>query len=208
MKYFADILNRSGCLVVYAAADLPEGSILNLDKSLGYNIVIQLINVIILITALAFILYKPVGKFLAARKRQISDEIEAARNIRDEAVQLRIKYEKMLKGIEAERDEVLQRTNKIAVEKSDQLLFEARREAEIIHNMARVEIETERENVENEIKRQIIEISHLMASRFVELSIDRETQNRLIEQALADWDSGVADESAVTAFGPQSGGTL
>ena len=208
MNYLFILLIRFGSIAVFADAELPEGSILSLDKSLGYNIIIQLINVIILISALAFILYKPVRAFLAARKQRINDEIENARQIRDEAAQLREKYEKMLEGIEAERDEVLLRANKIAVEKSDQLLFEARREAEIIHSMAKAEIEAERENVENEIKRQIIEIAHLMASRFIALSIDDETQNSMIEQALAEWDSGEQDESASPAFGRPGGGTI
>ena len=207
MARLFDLLRRSGGIAVFAAAELPEGSILNLDKSLGYNIIIQLINVIILIAALTFILYKPVLKFLAARKQRINDEIDSARNIREEAAQLREKYEKMLEGIEAQRDEVLLQANKIAVEKSDQLLFEARREAETIHNMAKLEIEAERENVENEIKRQIIEIAHLMAGRFIELSIDQETQDKLIEQALSEWDSGDFDETGSPAFGQQSGGT-
>ena len=184
-----------------AAADLPDGTILNLDKSLIYNMFIMLFNVVILIAALVFILYKPVQKFLAARKQRISDELENARQIRDEAEQLRVKYEKMLEGIGAERDEILRRTNKIAMEKSDQLLFEARRETELIHHMAKTEIEAERENVENEIKRQIIEIAHIMAGRFVEVSIDRETQDRLIDQALAEWDSGGPDDAGSPASG-------
>ena len=208
MRNFLYIISRASPAAVFADAEIPEGSILSLDKSLGYNILIQLANVIILIAALVFILYKPVRNFLAARKQQINDEIEAARAIRDEAERLREKYEKMLEGIEVERDEVLRRTNKIAVEKSDQLLFEARREAEIIHGMAKAEIATERENVENEIKRQIIEIAHLMAGRFVELSIDDETQNRLIDQALAEWDSGDSDDTIAPSFGQPGGGSL
>ncbi|HHY51716.1 MAG TPA: ATP synthase F0 subunit B, partial [Clostridiales bacterium] len=39
-----------------------------------------------------------------------------------------------------------------------------------------------------EMKRQIIEIATLMAERFVQLSIDRETQDRLIAEALAEWE--------------------
>ena len=185
-----DIVRRSSCAIILAAAELPEGTILNLDKTLLYNILIQLFNVIVLIAVLTKILYKPVRKYLTDRKQRISDEAANVQRIREEAERLREKYESMLEGIEAERDEVLSRANKIAVEKSDQMIFEAHREAESIHNRAKADIETEYRNMENYIKHQIVEISHLMASQFIELSIDRETQGRLIDEALSNYDSG------------------
>ena len=184
-----DLMRQTNYKIAFAAAELPEGAILNLDKTLLYNILIQLFNVIVLIIALTAILYKPVRKFLADRKQRISDEAENVRRIRKEAEQLRETYEKMIEGIGTERDEILSRANKIAVEKSDRLLFEAQHEVEALHMRARSDIETEYKNMENEIKRQIIEISHIMASRFVELSIGRETQERLLEQALSEYDS-------------------
>jgi len=171
------------------AADLPEGTILNLDKNLLYNILIQLFNVSILIVVLIFLLFKPVSNFLANRKQGIQDEIADARRIREEAGQLKEKYEKMIEAIEEEREEILRETRKKAVEKSDQLLFEARREVEVIHDRAKTELEAERENLSDEMKRQIVEIAHMMAGRFVQLSIDGATQDRLIEQALDEWDS-------------------
>jgi F-type H+-transporting ATPase subunit b len=188
------------------AAGMPDGTILSLDKSLIFYILIQLLNAVILIIALIFILYKPVRNFLAARKQRVVDEIEDARRIREEAEQLKAAYEKMLEGVEAERDEILLRTNQIAVDKSDQLLFEARHEAEIIHNRVKTDIETEYKNMQDDIKRQIIEISHLMASRFVQVNIDRESQDKLIEQALAEWDAGGSIDAESYLSGLSDGG--
>lgn len=203
MKYVLNVIVRKAvcfaCAAVTAlvfasaafaqAADLPEGTILNLDKNLLYNILIQLFNVSILIVVLIFLLFKPVSNFLANRKQGIQDEIADARRIREEAGQLKEKYEKMIEAIEEEREEILRETRKKAVEKSDQLLFEARREVEVIHDRAKTELEAERENLSDEMKRQIVEIAHMMAGRFVQLSIDGATQDRLIEQALDEWDS-------------------
>jgi F-type H+-transporting ATPase subunit b len=52
---------------------------------------------------------------------------------------------------------------------------------------AEEEIRIERENAADEIRRQIVEISTLMASRFVQVSIDHDTQDKYIDEALADW---------------------
>jgi F-type H+-transporting ATPase subunit b len=66
-------------------------------------------------------------------------------------------------------------------------VFAAREEAKHLISKARAEIEADRENASEEVKRQIIELSTFMAGRFVELSIDKESQDKYIEEALADW---------------------
>ncbi|MDR3122111.1 MAG: ATP synthase F0 subunit B [Clostridiales bacterium] len=177
-----------------AAAGLPDGVILSLDKSLLYNIAIQLFNVAVLTVALIFLLYKPVRKFLAERRQTIRAELEEARAIRDEALEQKEQYEKLIAGIESEREEILRQTHKRAMEKSDQMLFDARREAEVIYSRAQAELELERENLNDEMKRQIIEISHMMAGRFVQVSMDRAAQDRFIEHALSEWSGGGNDD--------------
>jgi len=177
-------------LAANAAQEMPEGSILNFDKQLLVNIGIQWLNIIVLTVALAFLLYKPVKKFLADRTERIENEIKAAKGEHENALELKEKYEKLISEIEKEREEVLHQAHKKAMEKSDQMLFDARREAELIYDRALAELETERKNITDEIKRQMIEISVMMAGRFVKVSIDRETQDKLIDEALSEWEEG------------------
>ena len=175
------------------AAELPPGSILSLDKNLLIKMGIMLFNVALLTVFLVYILYKPVKKFLNDRTLRIKGEIDEAGKIREEAMQLKEKYERLIDGIENEREDILRETHKKAVEKSDQLLFQARREVEVIYNRAMSELELERKNVSDDMKRQMIEISNIMASRFVKVSISHEEQEKFIEQAFADWDGGITD---------------
>lgn len=175
-------------MTVQAAEELPTGSILSFDKNLLINIAIQWFNVILLSVVLVYLLYKPVKRFMANRTLRIKETIEAARLSRDEAQELKEKYERMIADIENEREEILRETHKKAMENSDQLLFDARREADLIYAHGLSQLELDRKNMTDEMKRQMIEISIMMASRFVEVSIDTETQNRYIEEALADWE--------------------
>lgn len=181
-----------GCLFLSASgqAGLPEGSIIHFDKELVIQIGIQWLNIILLTAVLVFVLYKPVKRFMAGRAERIHNEIEAARMEREKAQELKEKYEAMLEEIEGEREDILLQAHKKAMEKSDQLLFDARREADAMYSRALAELETERKNINDEMKKQIIELSVLMAGRFVEVSIDRETQDRYIEQALSEWEGG------------------
>ena len=176
-----------------AAGAAPDSGILNLDKSLLVTMGIQILNVTLLTVILVYLLYKPVKKFLSDRSQRIKGEIDGAGEIHGDAVELKDQYEKLLAGIEVEREEILRQTHKKAMEKSDQMLFEARREVEVIYNRAMAELELERKNARDDMQQQIIEISHMMAGRFIKLSIDRETQDRMIEQAFADWNGGVTD---------------
>jgi F-type H+-transporting ATPase subunit b len=148
---------------------------------------IQLVNVALLTVVLAYFLYKPVVKYLNTRSERIQNEIEAARKERDEAMEMKERYEVLIAGVENEREEVLHQAYKKAVEKSDQMLFDARREAELLFEKAHMELETEKQNHMDEIKRQIIEISTLMAGKIVEINTDQSVHNRLIEEAMADW---------------------
>jgi len=175
-------------LTAQTAGELPAGSILSFDKNLLINIAIQWFNVILLSAILVYFLYKPVKKFMANRTLRIRETIEDAQRSRDEAQELKEKYERMIADIENEREEILRQTHKKAMENSDQLLFDARREAELMYDHSLAQLELDRKNMTDEMKRQMIEISILMASRFVEVSIDRETQDRYIEEALADWE--------------------
>ena len=182
-------LLHSGMLMAASAAnELPPGTILEFNKTLLIDIGIMWLNVAILTVILIKLLYNPVKKYMSARTQRIQNEIETARRERDEALDLKEKYEKLIGDIEKEREEILRQAHKKAMEKSDQLLFEARHEAELMYNRALADLETERKNVQDEMKKQMIEISIMMASRFVEVSIDRETQDRYIEEAFTDWE--------------------
>lgn len=175
-------------LILSAQGNAAPGTILHFDKSLIAQLGIQWLNVLILTAVLVLILYKPVKKFMADRTERIKNEIEAARAEREEALEFKEKYERLIAQVEREREEILLQAHKKAMERSDQLLFDARREADAMYDLALAELDTERKNRLDEMKREMIEISMLVASRFVEVSIDRETQDRYIEEAFSEWE--------------------
>jgi len=175
-------------LAAAASSEMPEGSILQFDKTLIINTCIQIFNIVVLTVILVKFLYKPVKKFLATRSERIQNEIKAASEERQEALELKEQYEKMLASIEQEREEILHQAYKKAMDRSDQMLFDAQQEAKVLHSRARAEFEDERKNMMDEMKRQMIEISIMMASQFVEVNIDQADHDRYIDEALADWE--------------------
>jgi F-type H+-transporting ATPase subunit b len=166
---------------------MPPGSILEFDMAMLIRSAIQWLNIIVLIVFLTYLLYKPVKKFMADRVARINRDIESARRNSEKAREERTHYERLIANIEEEREEILNQAHRVAVERSDQILLAAREEAKHMKAKADDEIRIERENAADDIKNQIIELSTLMASRFVEISIDRETQEKLVSEMLSDW---------------------
>lgn len=173
------------------SAEMPEGSIIEINKNMLLNSAFYLLNVIILAVVLIFILYRPVKRFMQQRTQRIQNEIETAQTEREEAQELKELYEGKLKDIDREREEVLSQAYKKSMERSDHILKEAREEADHMVTRGLAELELERDNVEDEMKRQLIELSLLTAGKFVEVSMDRKTQDKYIDEALADWEEGI-----------------
>jgi len=169
------------------ADSMPAGSLVQFDKAFLVRIGIQWFNIILLTAVLIFVLYKPVKKFMTNRIERIKNEIDSARQTNEKAKDLKAEYEKLIADIGEEREKILSQARRVAVERSDQILFAAQEEAKHLLQKAEDEIKLEREKVADDIKMQIIELSSLMASRFVEVSIDKQTQDKYIDEALEKW---------------------
>ena len=165
---------------------IPEGRILGFDMEFLMELGIQLINTLILTLFLAKFLYKPVRKFMLDRVHRISEQILAASSAEHMALSLKVEYENKLRDIELERSSVLDSANRRAQEKSEQLLSEARQNAEMILARANRDLEMEHERVKDDMKRELINLSTLLAGRFAAVSLDRQAQDRLIAEAISD----------------------
>ena len=166
---------------------MPSSTILEFNKAFLIKSAIHWVNIILLTVVLVYLLYKPVKNFMTGRAARISRDIESARKNNEKVREEKAAYERLIANIEVEREEILNQAHRIAVERSDQILRAAREEAKHLMAKAEAEIRIERENTADEIKRQIIELSVLMASRFVEVSINRTTQDAYLEDMLENW---------------------
>ena len=166
---------------------VPPGSILSFDKGMLIRLGIQWINIAILTFFLIRILYKPVKKFMEDRAERIRGDIDSARKNNEETQKIKAEYEHKLAEIGKERDEILNKAHRAAVAEHDRVLSAAQEEAKHLISVAHDEIKMERENAADDIRKQIIEISTLMAARFIEISIDHKVQDKYIDEALSDW---------------------
>ena len=168
-------------------ASVPEYSgILNFDLAMISGIVVSFINLAIIIAILSWLLYKPVLKFLNDRRERIRGELEQAEENLKASEETKAQYNAKLEGIKAERDEILDYARKTAGERESEIIVSANKEAGLILERARREIEQEREKAKDEIKGQIIQVSAMMAERLMGNQMDDEARDRLLNQAITE----------------------
>ena len=174
----------SGIAFVLTAAS--EGRLFGLDQQTLISAGIQLFNASLLAAALAYILYKPVRKFMQKRAGGIQAQFAGAERETAKANELKALYEHRIADIERERIDILEEAHAAAAERSERMRDETLREIAAMKERAGAEIRMERERVSDEIRLHIIEVAALMAEKFVALNMDEAAQSRLFDEALAE----------------------
>jgi F-type H+-transporting ATPase subunit b len=147
----------------------------------------QWAQILFTILIINLLLYNPVKQFIAARTARIQDNLDTARQNNDEGSTAKANYEQFMHGVEKEREAIIAEAHRIAVEESEKVLTAAKEEAKQMRVNADLELSADVKGSSDDVKKQIFELSHLMASRFVEVSIDEKKQYQYVNEAVADW---------------------
>lgn len=158
--------------------------ILGFDQRLLIEIAFQAVAILLLIFLLAKLLWNPVRDVLEKRKAEIASEYSKIETESKEANELKTEYEAKLRDIKKEADSILTHAKARAVAREDEILKEAQDEAKRIKDRAHLEIEQEREQLRDDVRKEIIHVAAAMATKFVELSITDSQQEVLLNETI------------------------
>ena len=170
-------------LITMLAAQEP-GRVIGFDAQLMWDLGMQLFNTFIIVIVLYIFIHKPITAMLEKRKQGIAQNIDDAKARKAEAIELKADYEARIAKIDEEAARILKEARAKAVAREEQIIAEARKEAQLIKEKAAKDIVLEKERVKDEMKTQMIDVSTLMASKFVALSIDEAKQNEIIDEII------------------------
>ena len=156
----------------------------DLDWQLLADSCLTIIAVIVLFFAMSYFLFNPARKLLNERKEKIRGELENAKNNQEAAIALKAEYEEKLKEIDKEAEAILSDARKRALANENQMIAQAKEEADRIIDRARVEAQLEKQKLSDEVKKEIISVASVMAGKLVAASIDTTLQNQLIDETL------------------------
>lgn len=158
-----------------------------LVEGLGVNwavLVTQIVTFIILLVLLRVVAYKPLMKMLDERSRRIKESLEEAEKVRQESIQAEDQVRRQLEEASREGQERISRALKAGEEMKTKAQAEARQQADALLQRARHEIQMERDEAINGVRREFADLTVMAAGKVIEESLDKEKHRELIDKVL------------------------
>lgn len=144
----------------------------------------QIINFAILLGLLYLIAYKPIMRMLDERSRKIKESMEQTEFIKEQAAHAEEEVKKRLGTAAKEGQEIIARAMRTGEEARRRVQQEARQEAESLIARARVEIQWERDEAIDELRKEFANLAILAAGKVIDRSLDKKAHRQLIDEVL------------------------
>ena len=161
-----------------------------LDAQFLFDAVVLALSMLVLFTALSYLLFNPVRDMLEKRKQRVVDDQETAKREKAEAIAFKEEYDLKLKQVEIEAEAILSVARKKAKQNEMKIVADAKEEAARIIARANTEIELEKKRALDDMKQEMISIAAMMAEKVVAASIDTNVQESLIDETLKEMGEG------------------
>ena len=161
-----------------------------LDAQFLFDAVVLALSMLVLFTALSYLLFNPVRDMLEKRRQRVVDDQETAKREKAEAIAFKEEYDLKLKQVEKEAEAILSEARKQAKQNEMKIVAEAKEEASRIIARANAEIELEKKRALDDMKQEMITIAAMMAEKVVAASIDTNVQESLIDETLKEMGEG------------------
>jgi len=174
-------------------------------------IVTQIVGFLLLLWFLNRFVFKAIFAILDQRQADIKATYDQLDDDRKRMEETRRQYEQRLAGIEAEAREKIQAAVQEAQALRDNLVADARQQAETIVTQGRNEAERERQAAFLEMRRQIVAIAMSAAGKVVGENLNDARQTKMVDDFIGSVGLGVVSESgrgvSGNAIGNGSGGS-
>ena len=150
----------------------------------------QVINFLLLLYILNRLLFKPLLARMDERSAKISKGLEDAEVAARDRELARAEREAAVAEARKEAAALIANANKIATDTRDDILTQARTDAEKVTERAREEINAEKEKAMAELRAQVADLALEAAGKLVRSDMNATTQRRLVEEFLAETSNG------------------
>lgn len=142
----------------------------------------QIINFFLLLFILNKLLYKPMMQTLSDRKQTIADSLEKSAAARAEADKLKAEYEANLAQAKKEAQEIIEKATKMGAEMKEEIITEAKAEANKAVKKAQDEISREKNQAIAALRGEVATLAVLAAGKVVGKAITVADHEQMIEE--------------------------
>ena len=149
-----------------------------------WQILISLLNLLLLFFIFKYFLFKPIRNVLKKRQDELDSQYQKAQEAQDIADENKSSWEKKLQTAEKEADTILENATEKAKYRGEKIIEEAKLEADSIIRVAKVEAELERRKAADDIKKEIVEVSGVLAEKMLGREINTEDHRDIINSLI------------------------
>lgn len=149
-----------------------------------WHIVISLANLVILFLILKKLLFKPVKKIVDKRQKELEAEYCKAEKTQAEVDAIKAEWEGKMATAEAEADKIISDAVERADSRNEVMLYESREKADQIIRKAKADIERERKDARETIKKEIVDVSQALSEQIIGREINMDDHRDLIDRAI------------------------
>ncbi len=147
-------------------------------KNFPLDLILNILGIIVLFVVVRLLVYKPVKKFLDARREKLDLEKEELEKEKNEASDLKAEYKNKLskskEDAEKTADEIIARAN----EEAKHIIEDANRRADTVLEMAGEKLKAEREAAKKAIEHDTLVMAFDIAEKILERKVnDSDTIN-------------------------------
>ena len=142
----------------------------------------QILGFLILVWILGRFAWGPVVQGLEARRQKIAGEFAEGERRKQEADQLKAKYEQELRGIEVQARQRIQEGVAEGQRVAEEIKAQAQRDAQARLQRAEEEVALERDKAKGAIREQVIGLSIRTAEKILRAKLDDPAQRKLASE--------------------------
>ncbi len=149
------------------------------------SLLIYFLNLAILIVAIRYLAYKPVVRFMDARRQRFSGERAQIDQAREEAHKDKEVYEGLVKSARAEAEQLQHKRLSEVEDQAKAIVKAAHEQADHILAEARARVAQEMEIAHADMKNEAIELGMLIAERVLQREVKESDTRAYIEDFLS-----------------------
>jgi len=150
----------------------------------GIDFGIQIGATILLFIIVAIFFWKPITKILEKRREVIDKELTDAEQAKQNAIEIEAELNKQLSAAKEQVKEMLDRAEKEANIRRDEIINQAREDARRRMENLQIELEQERNSMEKEIRQEIVSVAFAAAEKIVSKEINQDKYMDVVDQIL------------------------
>ena len=144
----------------------------------------QIVNFVILLGLLYLVAYKPIIRMFDERSRKIKESMEQTEFIKEQAAHAEEEVKKQLEAAGKQGQELIARAARTGEEVRQGIHQQAEQEAESLLTRARTEIQRERDEAIDELRKEFADLTILAAEKVIDRSLDKKAHRQLIDKVL------------------------